>query len=62
MTPEIKKIITKYSQGITHIEFTEDDLQQALIEICELQKQECANSFDFDYDQLIVLNTKNIAE
>jgi len=61
MNDKIKAILEKhgiYAEG-KYIEF---DLNNAIIEICEEQKKECAKLFEYHYQKKAILNSKNIAQ
>ena len=58
MNDKIKEILAKHKVVIVNIENTFD---KAIIEICELQKEECASKVIDHYKQFIT-NSKNIAE
>ena len=58
MNEKIKEILAKHKVVIVNIENTFD---KAIIEICELQKEECASKVIDHYKQFIT-NSKNIAE
>jgi hypothetical protein len=58
MNDKIKKVLnTITANGMR--ELTEERLNQFAFEICELQKEECAEEFE---NIFISINTKNIAE
>lgn len=60
MNKEIKKIVDDYRK-LDNVCI--DTLNQFAIEICELQKRECINTFNKDRTiEATILNTKNIAE
>ena len=59
MNDKIKEILVKH--GIYNAD-TNNCINNALIEICELQKQECAKVYTLSSNQKKVLKRKNIAE
>lgn len=61
MNKEIKDIFGKHKVVIVN---SENTFKQALIEICELQKQLCAYEIkDINYEAWVnCINTKNIAK
>ena len=65
MNGQIKNILEKNNIAMLNDVWvvTKSDLHNAIIEICEEQKKQCASIFDEDsiYEEQI-LNCKNIAE
>lgn len=67
MNDKIKEILVKNGYGLTFNDSNPFDigLKKTIIEICELQKEECADEFRFELNRLIpkiILKTKNVAE
>ena len=61
MNDKVKEMLDTYNEGL----MSEEKLHKYLIDICELQKQECADEFRFELNRLIpkiILKTRNIAE
>jgi len=58
MNDKIKEILNEITANGMR-ELTEERLNQFAFEICELQKEECAEEFE---NIFISINTKNIAE
>jgi hypothetical protein len=58
MNDKVKEILDIYNEGL----MSEEKLHKYLIEICELQKQECAKVYTLSSNQKKVLKRKNIAE
>lgn len=61
MNKEIKAILEKYNLKISNA-MQLHNLNDALIEICELQKQEDNKTFERMIKERIILQSKNIAE
>lgn len=58
MNDKVKEMLDTYNEGL----MSEEKLHKYLIEICELQKQECSKIYKLPHNQYKILNTKNIAE
>jgi hypothetical protein len=58
MNDKVKEILNEITANGMR-ELTEERLNQFAFEICELQKEECAEEFE---NIFISINTKNIAE
>ena len=63
MNDKIKEILKKHIpiDFLLHEDYHED-LNNAIIEICDEQKKECAKLFEYHYQKKAILNSKNIAQ
>jgi hypothetical protein len=61
MNDRIKQILNMITANGMR-ELTDDRLNQFAIEICELQKKECALIWSFEHNKDRTLKVKNVAE
>jgi len=63
MNDKIKEILKKHIpiDFLLHEDYHED-LNNAIIEICEEQKKECTKLFEYNYQKKDIINSKNIAQ
>ena len=61
MNDKIKAILKKHELADLGNNMTKN-LNNAIIEICEEQKKECAKLFEYNYQKKDIINSKNIAQ
>jgi DNA primase catalytic subunit len=62
MNDKIKAILKKHFNMDLLRDYDAKDLNNAIIEICDEQKKECAKLFEYHYQKKAILNSKNIAQ